>query len=302
MDNLNLAVKEVEFNGDPLMTCKNEESEKVYVGVSWICNGIGFNKNQKDRQVKNIQEDMVLKQGCVKFDAGVFDANNETLAIELDFLPLWLAKVSITPKMKEENPFLVNKLVEYQLKAKDVLAQAFVKNNEMSNELTFLQGLLDKMKDNELKLKELEVKGMETDNKVIQLETNYNKVTPNSGFKSNDNLARSFNLYSMSDKPHFGFVDAIAKHLRIYNNTSGYKDEYVNAVQENLHGGVVGVAVYYSDSAVNLIEEFLEKEFELTKSDYKRGENKGKFKESLFVLNNKTFKFNEKTYENYIDY
>lgn len=42
------------------------------------------------------------------------------------FYSLWLAKISITPSMKENNPVLVEKLVEYQLKAKDVLAAAFL--------------------------------------------------------------------------------------------------------------------------------------------------------------------------------
>jgi hypothetical protein len=41
--------------------------------------------------------DTVLQMGCFKFEAGVFDADNSTLAIELDYLPLWLAKISITP-------------------------------------------------------------------------------------------------------------------------------------------------------------------------------------------------------------
>lgn len=124
----NLAVKEVSFNGDILMAAQDRTTEKVYVGVSWICNGIGLNKNQKDRQVKNVQEDLVLKQGCVKYDAGVFDANNETICIELNFLPLWLAKISITPTMQKDSPDAVSKLVEYQIKAKDVLANAFIHN------------------------------------------------------------------------------------------------------------------------------------------------------------------------------
>jgi hypothetical protein len=91
-----------------------------------VCDGIGLNAHQKDRQVANIQTDLVLKQGSLKFEGGVFDPHHETWGIELDFLPLWLAKISITPKMKEDSPFVVQKLIEYQLKAKDVLAQAFI--------------------------------------------------------------------------------------------------------------------------------------------------------------------------------
>ena len=52
--------------------------------------------------------------------------NQETLCLKLDFVPLWLAKISITPTMEQETPDLAETLMEYQLKAKDVLAAAFL--------------------------------------------------------------------------------------------------------------------------------------------------------------------------------
>lgn len=120
-----LEVKRVPFMGTDLMAAK-DESGTIWAGVSYICNGLGLNKNEKDRQIKNVQSDEVLKEGCVKFDAGVFDPNNPTIAVKLDFVPLWLAKISITPNMKAERPELVKALKTYQLKAKDVLAAAFL--------------------------------------------------------------------------------------------------------------------------------------------------------------------------------
>ncbi|PAV30247.1 hypothetical protein CIL05_07200 [Virgibacillus profundi] len=123
-----LAVKEVEFNGDVLLAAQDKQSEKVYITVAGVCEGIGLNENQKDRQVKNIQSDIVLSQGVknlsVKFDG----QSRHVVGVELDFLPLWLAKISITPKMKKELPKMVDKLIEYQIKAKEVLANAFVHN------------------------------------------------------------------------------------------------------------------------------------------------------------------------------
>lgn len=120
-----LAVKTVDFMGDGLLAAQDKDGI-IWTGVNSFCQGIGLSKNERDRQVKNVQSDEVLKIGCVKFDAGVFDPNNETLALQLDYVPLWLAKISITPNMKENNPELVDKLVKYQLKAKDVLAAAFL--------------------------------------------------------------------------------------------------------------------------------------------------------------------------------
>jgi phage antirepressor YoqD-like protein len=125
-------LKEVEFNGDILMATQDNETGKIYVGASWICNGIGLSKSQKDTHVQKLQNDIVLKLGCLRFQAGVFDDNNETIAIEIDYLPLWLAKISITPKMIKETPEVTQKLVSYQLKVKDVLAQAFIHKDNVN--------------------------------------------------------------------------------------------------------------------------------------------------------------------------
>lgn len=49
-----------------------------------------------------------------------------TLCLKLDYVPLWLAKISITPTMEAETPELAATLEQYQLRAKDVLAEAFI--------------------------------------------------------------------------------------------------------------------------------------------------------------------------------
>ena len=46
--------------------------------------------------------------------------------MRIDFIPLWLAKIVITDKTKQDNPDLAEKLLQYQLKAKDILADAFL--------------------------------------------------------------------------------------------------------------------------------------------------------------------------------
>lgn len=133
-----LAVKDVQFNGVTLRAAQDAENI-IWVGVAWVCNGLGLNKNQKDRQVKNIQNDELLVRGCVKFDAGVFDDNNETLALQLDYLPAWLFKIKITPKMKRDTPELADRLFTYQLKAKDVLAAAFLNKNALTPQADYMK-------------------------------------------------------------------------------------------------------------------------------------------------------------------
>ena len=119
-----LAVKDVEFNGAVLRAAQIEDI--VWVGVKWICDGLGLSEDRGKYERKKIQKDLVLNKGVRFYPLGTDNANSDVLCLMLDFLPLWLAKISITPTMKKENPELADRLVEYQLKAKDVLAEAFL--------------------------------------------------------------------------------------------------------------------------------------------------------------------------------
>ena len=125
-----MEIMETDFNGDEIMTVKMKDSGKIYVGVKWITESLGFNKNNHDRQVKNIQSDIVLSQGASNLTLPTKGGNQKALCIELDYLPLWLAKISITKDMLDNKPQLVENLIEYQLKAKDVLAKAFLGKKE----------------------------------------------------------------------------------------------------------------------------------------------------------------------------
>lgn len=120
-----LIVKSVDLFGDSVMAAKDKDGN-IWAGVNYFCNALGMSRGQRDRQVRNVQKDRALKNGCAKFGAGVFDANNESVALKIDFVPLWLAKISITDEMEKVHPELADKLLQYQLKAKDVLAAAFL--------------------------------------------------------------------------------------------------------------------------------------------------------------------------------
>lgn len=120
-----LIVKEVDFMGDTLMAAQDKE-KNIWAGVKWICQGLGLSVDQTKNERKRIQTDLVLKQGGSNLTLPTNGGNQEVLCLKLDFVPLWLAKISVTPKMKRGTPELVDRLVEYQLKAKDVLAAAFM--------------------------------------------------------------------------------------------------------------------------------------------------------------------------------
>lgn len=147
-----LAVRDVQFNGATLRAAQDAENN-IWVGVAWVCQGLGLNNDRMKYERKKIQKDLVLTQGVKFYPLGTDDANSDVLCLQLDFLPLWLAKISITPTMKKDNPQLVENLVTYQLKAKDVLAAAFLNKEGLvpstqqayEQKIDRLEGKIDKM-------------------------------------------------------------------------------------------------------------------------------------------------------------
>lgn len=125
----NLIVKPVDVLGSSILAAKDEKGN-IFAGVNYFCTALGMTKGQRDKQVQKVQKDEVLKQGCFRLEAGVFDASNEAIALRIDFIPIWLSKITITDKTKKENPELAKKLLNYQLKAKDILAAAFIEKKQ----------------------------------------------------------------------------------------------------------------------------------------------------------------------------
>lgn len=120
-----LTVKNVNLFGDTIVAVQDHNG-KVWAGVKWICDGLGLTEGQAKAEKKRVQEDLVLCEGTKFHPLGSGNANKEVLCLCNDYVPLWIAKITITPSMKKNNPELVDKLVKYQLEAKDVLAAAFL--------------------------------------------------------------------------------------------------------------------------------------------------------------------------------
>lgn len=129
-----LVVKSVDVLGG-LVTAVKDEKDTIWVGINYFCQGLDMNKAQRDYQVEKINADKALNKGSRKFPAGVFDESHEMYALRLDFIPMWLAKITITKKMEQDHPELADKLLEYQLKAKDILAAAFLPKQENTGDM-----------------------------------------------------------------------------------------------------------------------------------------------------------------------
>lgn len=133
-----LIVKNVDVLGDSIMAAKDADGN-IWAGVSYFCKALGMSNKQRDNQVTKVQTDKTLKQGTLKFQGGVFDPNHEAIGIRIDFIPLWLAKIQVTDRLEQEHPELAEKLLDYQLKAKDILANAFIDKKSTENPATLQQ-------------------------------------------------------------------------------------------------------------------------------------------------------------------
>lgn len=120
-----LEIRRVPFMGAELMAARDNDGQ-IWAGVRWMCDGIGLSEGQRKRQVAIIQTDTILSKGGSNLVLPTNGGLQEVLCLKLDFVPLWLAKISITPTMERETPELAERLEQYQLHAKDVLAAAFL--------------------------------------------------------------------------------------------------------------------------------------------------------------------------------
>ena len=100
-----LSVKTVDFMGDGLLAAQDKDGV-IWAGVKWFCDGLGLSEGQIKAERKKIQEDFVLSKGGRNLTLPTNGGEQDVLCLQLDYVPLWLAKISITPNMKENNPKL----------------------------------------------------------------------------------------------------------------------------------------------------------------------------------------------------
>ena len=121
-------VKRVPFLGTELVAAQDRDGQ-IWAAIRWMCDGIGLNENQSRRERRRLQEDTVLSKGGANLTLPTAGGIQNILCLKLDFVPIWLAKINITPAMRKETPELADRLETYQLKAKDALAEAFLGKN-----------------------------------------------------------------------------------------------------------------------------------------------------------------------------
>ena len=137
-----LQVTNFDFYGDNLIALQDNATGEIYTAINSVLKGIGFTERQTKHIHKKWNEDIIISKGVQNFvlpdKNGI---NQDTLCISDRKLPIALTKISITPKMKQNQPKLVLKLELYQDKCADVLSDVFI-NHKIPSQLN-LQPLTD---------------------------------------------------------------------------------------------------------------------------------------------------------------
>jgi hypothetical protein len=130
-----METKLIDFEGGQLLGVKTEDGT-ISLCVTKACEEIGLNKNQADNEVKKIKSnELFIRHNSFNYLSVKFDGQvREYLFLEERDVPMWLAQINITPKMKETNSLASERLLNYQDKASNVLHNAFMATEEQKEE------------------------------------------------------------------------------------------------------------------------------------------------------------------------
>ena len=152
--NTALQVTNFDFYGDNLIALQDNATGEVYTAINSVLRGIGFtDKDQIRRKRDKWINDVVISKGISVFNIPTSEGvakndtpinNQEVYCISQNKLPLALAKINITPKMKQKQPELISKIEPYQDKCADVLAAVFI-DHKTTDQIMF-QPIVDTLK------------------------------------------------------------------------------------------------------------------------------------------------------------
>ncbi|WP_366597805.1 hypothetical protein AB0R79_09705 [Bacillus velezensis] len=165
---------------------------------------------------------------------------------------------------------------------------------------------------NQLNTLKLELNQLLNSKKIDQVNERVNEINNRiskttvlrEGDLSPEAIAKKFNIFSLSDKPHILFAENLARDLGIYltpQGNSGYQDDYIS-INLTDKGGKTVPEVKYSQAAYDLMVNHVEENgLKLGEpSYYKKGKNKGDYKSAqMMFLNERKININELTYNLY---
>lgn len=148
-------VKEIPFNGSALLGIRDENGQ-VWLAVKKACLDIGLSEGQAQRQITNLQKDLVFDGAVENLNCKFATQVRKITCIKEKFVTLWLAKISLTPSMQKKNPEAVQKLLAYQLEAADVLHKAFYETEEQKSTFNARMGLEGRIEGMQIQINNME--------------------------------------------------------------------------------------------------------------------------------------------------
>lgn len=159
-----LKIEKVNFNGVELIGIQTQDG-KVLTGVKKICDDLGLDLSA---QLKRIKRDEILKEGVVIIAIPSESGLQDTSCIDIEFLPTFLAGIQSSRCKIEVQPILK----DFKLKAKEVLAAAFIKKE---NEVVKPKSNLQMIAEMALEMDRIEQHQKQFDNRLSLLESTKEK-------------------------------------------------------------------------------------------------------------------------------
>lgn len=145
-----LVIKEVNFNGANLIGVLKEG--KIYTPLRKFCEFLGVDFNG---QHQRIRRDETLVKGVCKIHIPSEGGSQETLTLEISFLPLWLTGIK-SQQCREE---IRQNLLSFKLEAKEVLASAFLGKRALETKEGIRKDwMIERMREDLNKAEEIETK------------------------------------------------------------------------------------------------------------------------------------------------
>lgn len=118
-------IKTITFNNIEMLAIKGSDNN-IYVALKKICFDLGL---EWSSQLQKIKRKGVLTKGMVTLNIPYNNQGNfqNTTCMNVDYLPLYLSTIEVN-MCKEE---IKEKLLDFQLKAKDILVKAFIKKDPL---------------------------------------------------------------------------------------------------------------------------------------------------------------------------
>lgn len=162
-----LTVKEVNFRDINMIACKTI-NEKIFVGIKSICDGLGVAYNG---QLERISRDDILPKGVRKIRIPTTGGEQEVNMLDIEYLPFFLTGI----KSSMVRPEIASRIVEFKLRAKEVLARAFISKPMGIEDIMITT--LQEMKSVKLVLNDTVQKVEEIDSKVeTQITLTFNQA------------------------------------------------------------------------------------------------------------------------------